>query len=128
MAHAEIRVTLDGEAGEGEAPRYKPGSIVSGTVEVTPDGDVECRHLYARLEWRTDGYGTTEQGRAGEADLFEGTLHASLPSSFPFQLTLPMEPWSYSGELIRIEWDVAVDVDVPWSINPRHRQRFVMRP
>ncbi|MBI3948450.1 MAG: hypothetical protein HY321_21230 [Armatimonadetes bacterium] len=95
---------------------------------MTPDGDVHCSHLRVRLQWRTEGRGNPATDKIAEVDVFQGTLSAGLPRTFDFRAQLPDEPWSYSGRYINIVWEIAVDLDVPWSVNPRHSQPLVMAP
>jgi hypothetical protein len=128
MARADIQVTLQGAAEDGGVPHYQPGQDLRGTVQVTPDADVRCNHLYVRLQWHTEGRGDRDQEKIAEVDLFQGTLRADGPWGSDFRFALPREPWSYAGHYISLVWEIAVDVDVPWSVNPRHSQPFVLAP
>jgi hypothetical protein len=128
MAKAEIHVALRGGEKDGDTAHYLPGEKVSGTAQVIPDGDVRCNHLYVRLQWHTEGRGDRDTEKIAEVDVFQGTLNAGVPSVHEFSFALPREPWSYAGHYVNVVWEIAVDVDVPWSVNPRHSQPFVMSP
>jgi hypothetical protein len=128
MAQADIEITLHGGESGLEARYFKPGDQVSGTVIVSPDGDVDCRHLYVRLLWHTHGRGTRYTAKVMEEDVFQGTLRGGLPSSYNFQFTLPDQPWSFDGHYVSIVWQVEAQVDVSWARDPKGEQVFVVRP
>ena len=128
MARAEIEITLRGGRQEGNVLHYEPGEVLQGSVQVTPDSDINCKHLYARLIWRTEGRGDTDKGKAAELDLFQGQLRAGTPTYHTFHFTLPQEPWSYAGYYINIIWEVEAVVDVPWAVDPKQSQPFVLAP
>ena len=102
LPSVSIDVTLQGGEGADGMLRYEPGDDVWGTVQVTPNADLECHHLYIRLQWHTEGRGTRDQGKLGELDVFQGTLSAGVSSAHEFRFTLPHEPWSYAGHYINI--------------------------
>ncbi len=128
MAKADIRILFRGGEQEGELMRFEPGSYLEGSVEVIPENEVRCNHLYVRLQWHTEGRGDRDDATAAEQDLFQGTLKTGMPNSYDFRLPLPLQPWSYAGHYVNIIWAVAVDVDVPWAINPRYSQPFILAP
>jgi hypothetical protein len=128
MASAEVRVSLKGGVREGGMQRFQPGETVEGSVEVVADGNVKCNHLYVRLQWHTEGRGTQDTGKVSEMDVFQGSLSGGMPSAFPFYFVLPLEPWSYAGYYVSIVWEIHVELDVPWSRNPRHSHPFAMSP
>jgi len=128
MATAEFAIDLRGGADEEGFRRYAPGESIEGVIHVVPDDTVECRHLWVRLVWHTEGRGTRDSGRAGQVDIFRGSLRGGEERAFDFRLTAPREPWSFAGRLVSIVWEVEADLDVPWSRNPRFRQRFIVAP
>lgn len=128
MARADIRIVLQGGEEEEGLRRYEPGEAMHGRVEVVPQAEVQCRHLFVRLRWHTEGKGDRDQAKVGEVDLFQGLLQAQRPYAFEFSLPLPKEPWSYAGHYVNIVWEVEVELDVPWAVNPRHRQPFILAP
>ncbi len=130
MAQASIEVILHGGDMEGSLRRYPPGAELSGAVRVIPDGDVRCNHLHVRLRWHTEGRGDRDESVIHSADVYQGTLRGGggAPGEYAFQFRLPGAPWSYAGHYVNIVWGIAVEVDVPWSVNPRHEQPFILAP
>jgi hypothetical protein len=129
MPKAAIQIRFENVARwEGEVPVFRPGSMLEGRVEILPERDIRCRHLWIRATWHTEGRGNRDYERVATEDVFQGTLRARMPASFPFRLQLPSSPWSYEGHLLRIVWEVEVDVDIPWAINLRHREPFILAP
>src|SRR4051794_31890176 len=128
MAHAEINITLEGGEDDGGHRRYEPGSTVCGTVNIVPDTDGECKHLWARAELYTEGRGNSDGSTAhGRVPRTRG-LAAHSPVSYDFELELPREPWSYAGRIVSIVWKVEASIDVPWSIDPSKRETIILAP
>ncbi len=128
MAKADIDVSLHNGVEQFGALRYRPADTIQGSVAIYPDNDVKCNHLYVRLEWHTEGRGTRYREQIDEVDLYQGQLQNGMPQSFEFNFNLPEEPWSYEGHYISIVWAVTVQVDVPWSKDPKHAEPFLLRP
>lgn len=128
MSAAMIEIRVDG-AGPGEiAQHFTPGAVVQGSVQITPEGDLNCRHVFARLQWRTEGRGDEDKAIAAEQDLFQGLLPGGLARHYSFNLRLPDRPWSYAGQLVRIVWEVEVSIDVAFARDPSSSAAIVMRP
>ena len=128
MARTEIEITLR-DVPEGDTPpRFEPGEVIQGYIQVTPEEDLDCRHLYARLRWQTEGRGDQDEGVAVEQDLFQGKLPAGVPRTFSFHLAAPNEPWSYAGRYVSIVWAVEAAVDLPWARDPTERVPFILAP
>ena len=128
MSTATIEIMVEG-SGMGEiAQRFTPGAIVQGSVQITPEQDLNCRHVFARLQWRTEGRGDEDKEIAAEQDLFQGVLPGGLPRHHSFHLRLPDQPWSYAGQLVRIVWEVEVSIDLAFARDPRASFQIVMRP
>lgn len=128
MGETQIDISVQ-PSGFGEtSERFTPGEVVHGSVRITPDGDLNCRHVYARLQWRTEGRGDEDKQVVAEQDLYQGELRAGMPRQYPFGLRLPDQPWSYAGQLVRIVWEVEVTLDIPFARDPRAAVPIVMRP
>jgi len=128
MANVIINIALRDGQPNGGILNYTPGQTVRGSVEITPGADFNCKHVYIRLEWHTEGRGDRDQQHVAQVDVFQGTLAARIPRTFDFALALPHEPWSYAGHYVNIVWAVVVDIDVAWAVNPKQNQPFVMAP
>ena len=128
MANATVQFTLNGGDYEGDWMRFEPGSTLQGTVQIVPQDDIRCNHVYVRLQWHTEGRGTRNEGRAGEIDIAQGTLTANTPLTQSFHFNLPREPWSYAGHYVNIVWEVLVSFDVPLSPDMHFSQPFILAP
>ncbi len=128
MSDTLIDISIRETAFDQETRRLAPGEVVQGTVRITPEKDINCRHLFARLQWRTEGRGDEDKAIVAEQDLYQGTLSAGMPRHHSFHLRLPDQPWSYVGQLIRIVWEVEVSIDVAFARDPRAAVQFAMRP
>ena len=128
MAKTIIEVTLhDGEPRNGRQ-HYEPGDELRGTVRVLPTGNLECRGLYVRLAWHTEGRGTPDRMQMSEQNLYQGRLSAGATTSYGFRFVLPTEPWSYAGQYVSIVWAIEVNIDVPFARNPKHAEPFILAP
>ena len=107
---------------------FHPGETVQGTVTVFPDQDLDCKHLFIRLLWHTEGRGTRYLETVQEMDVFQGKLQQGLPNSFEFSFVLPYEPWSYQGHYVSVVWKIQAQVDLSWSRDPQGEKLFVLRP
>jgi hypothetical protein len=128
MAKAQFVITLRGGEEERGRMRYEPGQVMQGSVQVIPEKDMRCDHLYARLSWHTEGRGDRDQAMIAEMDLFQGDLREATPTYHTFHFTLPHEPWSFAGYYINIIWEFEVSVDVPMAKDPKQSQPFIMAP
>jgi hypothetical protein len=117
-----------GETAAGSAVRYDPGSTVEGAVTVTAQTDLNCNGIKIRMEWHTEGRGDRDRKTVAELVAFQGVLSGGQPAVLPFRLTLPDQPWSYSGFYINILWELVTDVDLPLAINPKSRYPILLRP
>jgi hypothetical protein len=123
-----FEVTLRGGECDAGIALYEPGDEIAGTAEIEVDQDVECRSLWVRLIWHTEGRGDQDVGKIDEIDIFGGRLSPGAPVRSDFRFRLPREPWSYAGRYVTIVWAIEITVDVPMARDPVHRQAFVMRP
>jgi len=74
-------------------------------VQLIPDsGNLNCKHIFIRLQWHTEGRGDRDQQRITQLDVFQGTLQARIPTTYDFAFILPRQPWSYAGYYVNIVW------------------------
>jgi hypothetical protein len=128
MAKADIEIIFRDASDSFGFPRYKPESHVGGTATIFPDSDVNCKHLYIRLIWHTEGRGTRFRQIVQETDVYQGDLQSGMPRSFDFQFALPESPWSYEGHYISVVWGVEVQIDVSWTKDPMMVGNFLLQP
>ncbi len=128
MNRTEFEITIRGGETEGEYLRFGPGEAMQGSVQVIPQRDLNCRHLYARLLWQTEGRGDRDRGVAEELDLFQGQLQAGTPRHHSFHFRLPEEPWSFAGYYINIIWQVEISIDLAMATDPKAARPFILAP
>ena len=128
MAKADFEITIRGGEVEGEFQRFRPGETMQGSIQVMPQGDMNCRHLFARLVWQTEGRGDRDRGVVEELDLYQGQLRAGTSMHHSFHFRLPQEPWSYAGYYINIIWHVEVSIDLAMTIDPKATKPFILAP
>lgn len=128
MADANIQITLLNADMLGGMPNYEPGSMVQGTVYMTPQEDIKCNHLWVRLWWHTEGRGTRAEKVIEQIDIAQGVLSAQTPISRSFSFNTPREPWSYAGHYISIVWEVKVTIDIPLATDVNQSLPFVLAP
>ena len=128
MSKAEINIQLySGEDGYG-SKLFRPGETVRGAVTIYPNDSFNCKNLYARLIWHTQGRGTRFLEKGPEMVLFQGDFMSGMPQTYEFQLPLPEGPWSYDGHYISTVWKVEVQLDVSWARDPKEQVEFLLRP
>ncbi len=128
MPNVEIALTLKNGELTPQGRRFAPNEIIEGTIQVMPDNNLNCRHLYVRLGWHTEGRGDKDSAVIAEMDLYQGTLDAGLPTYHDFNLKLPLGPWSYAGHYVNIIWQIMVNIDVPRAMDPNVTERFILAP
>lgn len=128
MSSDTITIQLNSSDTTGKGYRFHPGEIISGSVTIYPDQDINCKHLYIRLLWQTRGRGTRFLQKIAEQDVFQGELRQGMPRTFDFSFRLPKKPWSYEGHYISIDWAVEVQIDVPWKKDLKQIETFLMYP
>jgi len=128
MAEVAIEISLQDSQEGYDYKRYACGDVLRGNLTVYPDSDLNCKHLYLRLMWHTEGRGTRYSENVQEMDMFQGTLSGGLPRSFDFEFILPDQPWSFEGHYVSVVWKVQAQVDVAWASDPKGETPFVLRP
>ncbi len=129
MANATIQITLNGgEMLPGNILRFDPGGLMSGSVQIVPQDNINAKSVYVRLEWHTEGRGDRDHGQVMEAHIGGGNLSANQPLVQSFNFRLPQEPWSFSGHYINIIWMIKVVIDIPFSPDINAAQVFVLAP
>lgn len=124
----EIVVTLQSGQQTPLGWRFTPGETLKGMVQILPDKNLNCRHLYVRLQWHTEGRGDRDSAVVAEQDLYQGTLSSGMPTYHDFSFTTPRGPWSYSGHYVNIIWEIIVTVDVPMGGDPKATLPFILSP
>jgi hypothetical protein len=122
----EIEVTIRGGDDVGGVRRFDPEGVIQGSVRITPDSDLKCKHIFVRARWYTEGRGEKDEGVGAEQDVFQGELRTGVPSYYSFYLKLPREPWSFAGRYVNILWEVEVSIDLALARDPRASELIIM--
>jgi hypothetical protein len=96
---------------------YKPGETISGRVTWQVDPPPQSAEL--RLFWYTSGKGTQDVENV-DAVAFQTP---QMNDDRTFSLTLPRQPFSFSGKLISLVWALELIVEPGSNVT---RQEFAM--
>lgn len=127
MDKAKLRVVLNGGIERLGFRYYEPGSVMTGSVEVELQKALECRSLKVAVQYHTEGRGEKDTVIVTESVCYQGQMSAT-SAHYPFELRLPAQPWSYTGKLINIVWEVVATLDAAQLSHPAAKQPFVMVP
>jgi hypothetical protein len=84
--------------------RFEPGDKIAGVVRLEGGRDDRIERLVVARCWRTRGSAPTTHGGDDEIVLSDGERAGQAPREFPFIFSVPPGPYSYDGELLRVEW------------------------
>jgi len=101
----------------GSQRSFKPGERMEGRVTWQVDQPPQSAEL--RLFWYTSGKGTQDVGNV-DSVVFQ-TPQAN--DDRTFSMTLPREPYSFSGKLISLVWALELIVEPGSNVE---RREFVM--
>lgn len=105
------------------------GETVSGEVMVRVNKDISCNGILLQHYWATHGRGNTDTGTKHDIRLCESQpLTAGEELRFPFEFSSELWPITYRGHYINVDHYVHVAVDVPWAIDPKHSEEFILLP
>ena len=121
MAKAELRI--DFERGNRV---FHPGENVRVEVVVSVDAPCRCDALTLTHQWRTHGKGNEDSGDSAETTLFKGEWEAKGEYRYPFEFTAARGPVTYHGHHINVDWYVNVRADIPWAIDPKAEEDFLL--
>lgn len=105
---------------ELEKTAYEPGETISGYVHWNTGGERYQRVLVSLL-WHTEGKGNEDVEVIHQVNIPASTTQDRRQFSFE----LPNFPWSFSGRLISLVWNIEA------SLEPRgdvHRETLVLAP
>lgn len=112
----------------GGLKQYEPGSLLQGTVVITPGDNINCRSVELWVEWHSEGRGDRDRGVIGQVRIHEGSVQAGIPITGGFSVTLPVMPWSYSGHFLHLVWEVRAKIDIAMKSDIEGMQRFIVYP
>ena len=107
--------------------RYRPGETVSGKVTVQVNAKVQCNGLTVKRLWHTHGKGNYAEGSDSvEEVVFSGEWWPGETHAYPFAFEVPAAPVSYHGEVLNVDHYVAARADIPWAIDPKAEEDFLL--
>jgi hypothetical protein len=107
---------------------YRGGEQVTGTIRVQVNRDFSCDALVLEHYWKTHGRGNTARGEVQSLVLPPATFRAGETFSHPFRFTAPDGPPTYHGEHLNVDHYVKVHADVPWAIDPKKEEDYILLP
>ncbi len=124
MSKCNIQISFD------RADRtYRGGETVSGEVRISVNQDIRCNGIVLTRYWKTHGRGNTDHGEKHTFQLAEmAPLQAGEELRLPFEFQSELWPLTYHGDYIYLDHYVHVGVDVPWSIDPKQEEEFILLP
>jgi len=91
------------------------GQFLQGTCRWLPEANEAHKKAYLKIGWRTEGRGNVDQENLYKKDILPQDL-------LPFQYQIPPKvPYSYDGELLRIIWEVTVEVEGFFKLRQAHQ-------
>jgi len=106
---------------------YRGGEVVSGEAHITVNKDIRCDGIILSHYWKTHGRGDTDRGVVSEVRLSEMLpLQAGEELRLPFEFTADCWPLSYHGHYLNVDHYVHVAVDLPWAIDPKQEEEFIL--
>jgi len=122
MSKCDISIQFD-----REDRTYTGGERVTGTVVLHVNEDVTCKGITLTHLWKTHGRGNIDTGPKETIELAPaGPLTTGETLNLPFSLTSATHPVTYHGHLINVDHYVCVEVNVPWSFNPKAQEDYIL--
>jgi len=111
-----IRIALSPET-------LRNGGRISGNATWRADGTKTPRKIDVICRWRVEGKGKMREEIIDRVERADVATEAVIP----FEFDIPHHgPLSYDGKLLRIIWEVAVDVDLPMAFDEHQAQTFTV--
>lgn len=114
----EIRLSQSG---------VRAGETISGDIIWTVPEELPKRAI-ASIGWRTEGRGDVNRATVQEISLDFSKFARGGNATIPFQFQIPFNgPVSYDGSLLRIIWEVNVEIDLANVLSKKNRQAVIFR-
>jgi hypothetical protein len=124
----ELRL-LGGDGPEDSGPRrYDPGATLPAVVRLEAGRARAYRAVYAQARWTAQGTGLSDTGEGPIVTVSGAAIEPGPSVELPFDYPLPAYPWTYSGQLIEITWELQIRLDAPFGSDPITSQVFVLAP
>jgi hypothetical protein len=117
----ELRIEID-----LESSHVRAGDVLRGRVRLASAGGTNARGVELEVGWRTRGRGDTDEKQVHAEQLHGGDVPPG-GLELDFAAPLPAVPWTYRGDVIKIEWWCRVRIDRALARDPRREAEFVVR-
>ncbi|MCP4379655.1 MAG: hypothetical protein GY794_26240, partial [bacterium] len=107
---------------------YYTGGIISGTVYITPQANTKCNGIRIELGWATHGRGNKDTETLDSIDHDGMQFVAGKTMACKFRFGAPSAPLTYHGHHLDINHYLAIRLDVPWAIDPKAREQYILLP
>jgi hypothetical protein len=122
MSKCDIRIDFD-----KPDRTYHGGEQVTGKVRISVNQDIQCNGIVLTHYWKTHGRGNTDQGPKTKIQLSELVpLQAGENLTLPFEFKADLWPLTYHGNYINVDHYVHVGIDVPWAIDPKQEEDYIL--
>lgn len=97
-----------------EKDSFAPGELIR--AQVSWNCSKTPSNIIIKLEWRTEGRGTSDKGSVFE----EKILCSRQEGQSSFDIKIPDDcPPSYSGKLVSLLWEIKARADISWKKDPK---------
>ena len=123
MPKCDLNIVLD------EPDQMHPGGgVITGTVEVDVNSDVQCKSLELSTSWKTHGRGNVSSGEGDTISIFEGEWRQGYQNEYRFELPIPDWPPTYHGRYLNVDHFIEARAKLPWARDPKAHAPFQMKP
>ncbi|MEZ6035032.1 MAG: hypothetical protein R3C17_18210 [Planctomycetaceae bacterium] len=122
MSKCDIKIEFD-----RDDRTYSGGETVTGRVFMRVNESVRSKGITLTHQWRTHGRGNVTFGPKEKIELEAARSYSPGEEyEFPFSLATATHPLTYHGTMINVDHYVSIQVDVPWSFNPKAEEEYVL--
>ena len=107
---------------------FHAGEIISGKVYVTPNKDVSCNGVLIAIGWATHGRGNKDDALIDALEYDSKQFLAGQTVAYEFRFESPSAPLTYHGHYLNVDHYLSVRLDVPWSLDPKAREEYLLLP
>ena len=123
MSKCDISIRFD-----REDRTYAGGEPITGRVVIHVNDDTTCNGITLTHQWKT--LWPRKRSQLDQKKQFAlapaGPLVAGETLDLPFSLTSATHPLTYHGELINIDHYLLAEVNIPWAINPKALEEYIL--
>lgn len=131
MSRAKVSIEFDGEYGDvvDGVPEVEVGEPVTGRVTVTANESLKLNAINVLVGFRAHGRGDPDKVQTQVAGCAATSLQTGQTQTVEFRSVVPLEgPISWEGKVVKVTWEVAVHLDIPWATDQYQSIPFVVRP